>query len=141
MDTGSFALAVAGGALIGTGAAVLLAMNGRIAGISGILGGLVAPVRGEVGWRALFVAGLLIGGLVMLVAMPSAFDAAGTPALPLVALAGALVGVGTRIGNGCTSGHGVCGISRMSPRSMIATVTFMMTGALTVLVTRHVGGP
>ena len=140
MDSGSFARAVAGGALIGTGAAVLLAMNGRIAGISGIVGGLVAPVRGEIGWRVLFLAGLLAGGLLMLVAMPSAFDAAGTPALPLVALAGVLVGVGTRIGNGCTSGHGVCGVSRMSPRSIVATVTFMMTGALTVLVTRHVGG-
>lgn len=140
MDWGSLGLAVAGGALIGTGAAVLLAMNGRIAGISGILGGLVAPVRGEVGWRALFLAGLLLGGLVMLVVMPSAFDAAGTPVLPLVAVAGVLVGVGTRIGNGCTSGHGVCGISRMSPRSIVATVTFMITGALTVLVTRHVGG-
>lgn len=140
MDAGSLALAVAGGGLIGAGAAVLLAMNGRIAGISGILGGLVAPTRGEVGWRALFVGGLLLGGVLMLVVMPSAFDASGTPALPFVALAGVLVGVGTRIGNGCTSGHGVCGVSRMSPRSIIATVTFMITGALTVLLTRHVGG-
>ncbi|UJR84513.1 YeeE/YedE family protein [Sandaracinus amylolyticus] len=140
MDLVSFGWALAGGVMIGTASALLLALNGKIAGISGILGGLVAPVRGDVAWRALFVAGLVAGGLVGLVLMPDRFDASGAPALPLVALAGVLVGVGTRIGNGCTSGHGVCGISRLAPRSIVATLTFMLTGGLTVLAMRLLGG-
>jgi uncharacterized membrane protein YedE/YeeE len=140
MDSGSLLAAVAGGGLIGGGAALLLVMNGRIAGISGIVGGIVAPAPGDVAWRALFTAGLVVGGLVALLTMAAPFDTAGVPSLPVVAVAGALVGVGTRIGSGCTSGHGVCGIGRMSPRSLVATFTFMLTGALTVLVTRHLGG-
>lgn len=136
----SIVWALAGGVLIGIAASLLLALNGRIAGISGIVGGLLLPVRGEVAWRALFVAGLLAGGLAGYLVMPERFDASGAPALPLVALAGALVGVGTRIGSGCTSGHGVCGISRLSPRSVVATLTFMLTGGLTVLAVRLLGG-
>ncbi|WP_053230571.1 YeeE/YedE family protein [Sandaracinus amylolyticus] len=140
MDFVSFGWALAGGVMIGAAAALLLALNGKIAGVSGILGGLVAPRRGDVAWRALFVVGLLAGGLVAFVVAPERFDASGAPALPLVAIAGVLVGVGTRIGNGCTSGHGVCGISRLAPRSIVATLAFMLTGALTVLVVRSLGG-
>jgi uncharacterized membrane protein YedE/YeeE len=126
--------ALQGGALIGLSASLLLGLNGRVMGISGIVGGLLAPSAGDVAWRALFVAGLVGGGLIALAAMPGAFSA-GSASLGMVLLAGLLVGVGTRIGNGCTSGHGVCGISRFSPRSVAATLTFIGTGALTVLLT------
>lgn len=139
MDWTSIKWALAGGAVIGAASALLLAMNGRIAGISGILGGLVRPIRGEVAWRALFVAGLVAGGGVAFAAMPERFDMSAAPALPLVAAAGLLVGVGTRIGGGCTSGHGVCGISRLSARSIVATATFMATGIATVAVLRLAG--
>jgi uncharacterized membrane protein YedE/YeeE len=131
---------LAGGALIGASASLLLALNGRVAGISGILGGLVLPARGDVIWRALFTLGLIVGGAAAFSAAPASFDASGAPALGLVAVAGALVGIGTRIGNGCTSGHGVCGISRFAPRSIVATITFMATGALTVVAVRLLGG-
>lgn len=140
MDAVWVARGLAGGALVGASASLLLALNGRVAGISGIVGGLLAPARGEVLWRALFVAGLMAGGLGVFLLAPSTFDASGAPALGLVALAGALVGAGTRLGNGCTSGHGVCGISRLAPRSIAATLTFMATGALTVLAVRVLGG-
>ena len=126
--------ALQGGALIGLSASLLLGLNGRVMGISGIVGGLLAPSAGDVAWRALFVAGLVGGGLIALAAMPGAFSA-GSASLGMVVLAGLLVGVGTRIGKGCTSGHGVCGISRFSPRSVAATLTFIGTGALTVLLT------
>lgn len=126
--------ALEGGALIGLSATLMLAFNGRVTGISGIVGGLVVPSPGDVSWRALFVAGLFIGGLVARFALPGAFGAGAAP-LALVAIAGLFVGFGTRVGNGCTSGHGVCGISRLSPRSIAATLTFITTGALTALVT------
>lgn len=126
--------ALQGGALIGLSASLLLGLNGRVMGISGIVGGLLAPSAGDVAWRALFVAGLVGGGLIALAAMPGAFSAGGA-SMAMVLLAGLLVGVGTRIGNGCTSGHGVCGISRFSPRSVAATLTFIGAGALTVLLT------
>ena len=126
--------ALQGGALIGLSASLLLGLNGRVMGISGIVGGLLAPSAGDVAWRALFVAGLVGGGLIALAAMPGAFSA-GSASLGMVLLAGLLVGVGTRIGNGCTSGHGVCGISRFSPRSVAATLTFIGAGAITVLLT------
>jgi len=108
-------------------------------GFMRIVGGLLAPVRGEVGWRVMFLVGLLGAGVVMTFAMPESF-AASPRTLPLVALAGLLVGVGTRLGNGCTSGHGVCGISRFSPRSIAATLTFMATGAGVVFAMRMLGG-
>jgi uncharacterized membrane protein YedE/YeeE len=126
--------ALEGGALIGLSASLMLGLNGRVTGISGIVGGLVAPAAGDVAWRALFVAGLLAGGLLARAALPGAFSASAAP-LWLVAVAGLLVGFGTRLGNGCTSGHGVCGIARLSPRSIAATLTFITTGALTVLAT------
>jgi uncharacterized membrane protein YedE/YeeE len=126
--------ALAGGALIGVSASLMLAFNGRVTGISGIVGGLVQPTPGDLGWRALFVAGLLVGGLLALLALPGAVGGAAVP-VGTAALAGLLVGVGTRLGNGCTSGHGVCGISRLSPRSLAATLTFISTGAVTVFLT------
>lgn len=126
--------ALAGGAVIGVSATLMLALNGRVTGISGITGGLVLPTAGDVRWRALFVGGLMVGGLLMLLAMPGAF----TPSragVATAAVAGLLVGIGTRVGNGCTSGHGICGISRFAPRSLAATVTFIAAGAVTVLLT------
>ncbi len=138
MDS-SILFALAGGSIIGFAASLLWALNGRIAGISGIVGGLLTPTLGDWAWRAWFVAGLLLGGLAGALASPERFALNGVPALPLVAAAGVLVGVGTRLGNGCTSGHGVCGISRLSKRSVLATLTFMATGAITVFVARTLG--
>ena len=131
--------ALAGGALVGVSASMMLSLNGRIAGISGILAGVVRPRTGEVAWRALFLAGLLVGGALLLVLRPSVFGAAAAmPSLQRAAVAGLLVGFGTRLGGGCTSGHGVCGMSRLSTRSIVATLTFMATGVLATFVVRHV---
>ena len=130
--------ALIGGMLIGLAATMLLLVNGRIAGISGIAGGLVRPARGEAGWRLLFVLGLVIGagayGLVT--SVPIRIDAS----LPVIVLGGLLVGFGTQLGRGCTSGHGVCGIARLSPRSITATVVFMLSAGVTVFLVRHVIG-
>lgn len=131
--------ALLGGALIGLSASLLLLTHGRVAGISGILGELVSPGAKDRAWRAAFVAGLLLAGLALFAFRPSFFSESSAP-LAVVAVAGLLVGVGTRLGNGCTSGHGVCGLSRLSPRSLVATVTFMLTGGLTVFVTHHLLG-
>lgn len=140
MDIGWAIRGLIGGALIGLSASVILLVNGRVAGISGIVGGLLgrSPID-EAAWRSLFVGGLLIGGVLGLFLVPGAFPSS-PPSLPAVLVAGALVGVGTRIGNGCTSGHGVCGLSRFSPRSLVATLTFIATGALTVAAIRILGG-
>lgn len=126
-----------GGLLIGLAASVALAFEGRIAGISGVLGRLVFGGDAR-GFRITFLAGLLAAGLVGAALTPSAFGARIAP-LPVVAVAGLLVGWGTRVGNGCTSGHGVCGIGRGSVRSLVAVVTFMVTGALTVAAVRLIG--
>lgn len=137
----SFIAPLAGGAAIGLSASLLLLFNGRIAGTSGILGGLLAPKRGEIAWRAAFVAGLLLGGLALSALLPGAFDpAASARPLALVIVAGLLVGFGTRLGSGCTSGHGVCGVSRLSARSILATVTFLIAGMITVYVHNHLLG-
>jgi uncharacterized membrane protein YedE/YeeE len=128
--------ALFGGALIGISASALLLLNGRVAGISGILGGLVRPRAEETSWRALFIAGLLVGGLALLLLRPASFGVAPV-SLPLAIVAGVFVGFGTRLGSGCTSGHGVCGLSRFSGRSLAATITFMATGALTAFVVQH----
>ena len=134
--------ALAGGALIGLAVAALLLGNGRVAGISGIVGGLLRPTPGEWEWRAFFVVGLLAGGAVARALVPASVSGATTGSLPVLALAGLLVGVGTRISGGCTSGHGVCGVSRLSIRSIVATVTFMAVGAGVVFLVRHAGaGP
>lgn len=130
-----------GGMLIGLSAAMLLLFTGRIAGISGIAGGLLTrPPRAEVVWRLLFVAGLLVGGVAVFLLAPRQFEFTLDRSILALVAAGVLVGFGTRLGNGCTSGHGVCGISRMSPRSIAATVTFMATGAATVYLINHVLG-
>jgi uncharacterized membrane protein YedE/YeeE len=126
--------ALLGGALIGVSASLMLAFNGRVTGISGIVGGLVHPSAGDVAWRALFVAGLIAGGIVAAFTLPGAFTGTST-GIGTALVAGLLVGVGTRVGNGCTSGHGVCGVSRFSVRSIAATLTFIATGALVVLAT------
>lgn len=129
--------AVLGGVLIGIAASALLVASGRIAGVSGIVGGLLPPRRNDAAWRALFVAGLVTGGLCLGAIVPAPFHGlAATPYAVLVP-AGLLVGFGASLGSGCTSGHGVCGVSRSSPRSIVATLTFMLTGALTVFVVRH----
>ena len=127
---------LAGGVLIGVAAAMFLLLNGRIAGISGILGGLLKPIEGDVAWRVAFVAGLVGAPLVytLVAAAPQLQIDAGYGAL---AAAGLLVGIGTRYGAGCTSGHGVCGLARLSLRSLAATVAFMGAGFVTVFVVRH----
>ena len=131
--------ALFGGALIGLATALLLLLNGRVAGISGIVGGLLRPRPGDVAWRVAFVAGLLAAPTVyaLVHALPVVQIDAGNATL---IAAGLLVGVGTRFGAGCTSGHGVCGMARLSGRSMVATAVFMVAGAGTVFVTRHVLG-
>ena len=132
--------ALIGGALIGGSAAWFLIMNGRIAGISGVLGGLLQPSRSDVGWRIAFLAGMLLAPL-LFVAAGGAWPAVEIDASAgLLVVAGLLVGFGTRLGAGCTSGHGVCGIGRASPRSIAATLVFMATAIVTVLVTRHLVG-
>ena len=125
-----------GGMLIGLAAALFVLLNGRIAGISGVLGGLLQPRAGDIAWRVLFVAGLLLAPTLdgLVASLPGATIDADYPTL---VAAGLLVGVGTRFGAGCTSGHGVCGISRLSPRSIVATLTFMAAGFATVFVIRH----
>lgn len=132
--------ALAGGILIGLSATLLLALNGRIAGISGILNGVVNPQTGDTTWRWLFLIGLVVGGAVYgwASATPAWAQSAFTP-VPML-IGGLLVGYGTRMGNGCTSGHGVCGLGRLSPRSLVAVVTFLSTGILTVYLIRHVFG-
>jgi uncharacterized membrane protein YedE/YeeE len=129
-----------GGALIGLAGTALLLLNGRIAGISGILGGVITPKRGETRWRISFVLGLLCGGAVMMVVYPESMPIALDVSLPLAALAGLLVGVGTRLGSGCTSGHGVCGVGRLSLRSMVATGVFIFTGAIAVVIVKLMTG-
>lgn len=132
-------LSLAGGLLIGLAAAMFVLLNGRIAGISGILGGLLRPLHGDIGWRVAFIAGLIVAPFVFGVAapLPEVQIDAGTGKL---IVAGLLVGLGTRYGSGCTSGHGVCGISRLSPRSLVATAAFMFAGFVTVFVVRHLLG-
>lgn len=131
-----------GGALIGLSAAFLLLVKGRVAGISGIAGGIILPEKGDVPWRILFVLGLVLGGLIY------QFAGLGTDVSQIEAqvgkggliIAGLLVGVGTTIGTGCTSGHGICGLARRSPRSLVATLTFMASAFVTVFIVRHLMG-
>ena len=129
-----------GGAIIGLAASVLLLGAGRVAGISGIVGGLLVPRAGDTAWRAVFVAGLLVGGLGLRLVDPALVRSDLDRSAATLVAAGMLVGFGTRLGNGCTSGHGVCGISRGSARSLVATVTFMATGVATAWVVANVFG-
>jgi len=131
--------ALAGGALIGLATAIFILFNGRIAGITGILGGLINPKLRDIGWRIAFILGLVISPVVWKLFSPQPLieiEASNA----LLAIAGLVVGISTRYGSGCTSGHGVCGISRLSPRSIIATLAFMLTGFLTVYIVRHLAG-
>ncbi|WP_233803238.1 YeeE/YedE family protein [Paraburkholderia sp. HP33-1] len=132
-------LSLAGGLIIGLAAAVLVLFNGRIAGISGIFGGLLSLPRNDIGWRFAFVAGLIIAPVIAgLLGKPAIADIEASWGIVLAA--GFLVGLGTRYASGCTSGHGVCGLSRGSLRSLVATLTFMAAGFLTVFVQRHLIG-
>jgi uncharacterized membrane protein YedE/YeeE len=126
-------LSLLGGGLIGAAASAMLLLEGRIAGISGILGGLFSPRPGDIGWRVAFVGGLASAGLAAAFLAPDLVAVHVDRAAWMVVVAGLLVGVGTRLGNGCTSGHGVCGLSRMSPRSLASVVTFMTVGAITAI--------
>lgn len=132
-------LALAGGLLIGSAAAILWLFSGRIAGISGVVGELATAAPGDRGWRVAFLGGLALGGLLLGQLTPGAFGATGLSFGGII-LSGALVGVGTTLGNGCTSGHGVCGIARLSKRSITATGVFMVTAALVVFALRHALG-
>lgn len=128
--------ALAGGALIGIAAALFVLLNGRIAGISGIVGGLLRPKRKDIGWRIAFILGLITAPILyrFVSVLP---DSHLTTNSVLLVAAGFLVGIGTRYGSGCTSGHGVCGLSRLSPRSLVATMVFMTAGFITVFIVRH----
>jgi uncharacterized membrane protein YedE/YeeE len=130
---------LAGGLLIGVAAAMFALFNGRIAGISGVLGGVLRPVKGELAWRVAFILGLVAAPLAyaLFASVPEPRIDAGWGEL---VVAGLLVGIGTRYGSGCTSGHGVCGLSRLSLRSLVATVAFMGAGFATVFVVRHLSG-
>ena len=132
--------ALIGGALIGAAASLLLLTHGKIAGISNIYAGVLRRSTSDRTWRLWFLAGLLVTGVAARVLYPAAFATTWSASLPLVLAAGLLVGIGTQLGSGCTSGHGVCGISRLSPRSLLATATFMATGFATVFIVRHLLG-
>lgn len=136
----SWIFALAGGVLIGLAATLLLWLNGRIAGISGVLGGVLFPQRSDLRWRIAFLVGLVLAaGLYLAVAPGAHAPREGFSRAGLLA-AGLLVGVGTRMGNGCTSGHGVCGLGRLSMRSLAAVLTFMATAIVTTFLIRHVLG-
>ena len=130
--------ALAGGILLGLASAAFILLNGRVLGISGILGGLLVPRRSDASWRVFFLMGLLLAPVTLGLLAPTLIA---TPRIEAsnaaIVAAGLLVGLGTRYGSGCTSGHGVCGLSRLSPRSMVATLAFMASGFLTVYVIRH----
>ncbi len=132
-------MSLGGGILLGIASAVFILVNGRILGISGILGGLLAPKTGDVGWRIAFVLGMLAAPMTLSLLTPDDFLSA--PRIDadyvMILIAGLLVGYGTRLGSGCTSGHGVCGLSRLSPRSLVATGIFMAAGFAIVFVIRH----
>lgn len=133
--------AAIGGGMIGLAAALMIVFNGRIAGVSGVLGGLILDRQGaEAPWRVLFLGGLIAGAAVVILARPDLAQAGLQTGWVGMVAAGLIVGFGTRMGSGCTSGHGVCGIGRLSQRSIVATCTFMAAGFVTVFVLRHLLG-
>ena len=140
MSHASFLLPAIGGLLIGLSVATLWIVNGRTAGISGILGGVLELDREELPWRGTFLAGLALGGFALGRLAPALFAWEAPASLGMLTGAGLLVGFGTRLGGGCTSGHGLCGVSRLSPRSLVATATFMALGMVSVYVVRHALG-
>jgi len=131
---------LSGGILLGVASAFFILVNGRVLGISGILGGLLPPKVGDAGWRIAFLLGMLVAPLLYGLLAPAGFVKAPTidAGFTTIVAAGLLVGLGTRYGSGCTSGHGVCGLSRLSPRSLVATLAFMGAGFVMVFVVRHV---
>ncbi len=129
---------LAGGILLGFSAILMLLLNGKVAGISGILAGLLKPKSADFSWRLLFVVGLISGGIWAASVYTTAVPIVYSSSMMMLAVAGFLVGVGTRLGNGCTSGHGICGIGRLSKRSIVATCVFMGVAALTVFLRLHV---
>jgi uncharacterized protein len=129
-----------GGILIGLSGAAMLLLNRKIAGISGITAGVLQPVKGDTLWRISFLGGLLTGGLMLRIWLQRAFDFGIIRPYPMLIIAGLMVGFGTRLGSGCTSGHGICGISRLSSRSLVATATFILVGAIVVYVVNHLAG-
>lgn len=131
--------ALLGGVLIGISVSLMLFWNGRVTGISGIINGAMTPVKGDTLWRILFITGLFLGGVVMGQLNPKVFESTVSSEIWTTVAAGLLVGFGTILGSGCTSGHGVCGISRMSPRSLVATVIFMAAGIAAVFIFRNLG--
>lgn len=136
--TASWWAALAGGVLIGLSATLLLWLNGRVAGVSGILNGVLFPRRGDVAWRAMFLVGLVVAAGLYMALVPGAPIPRTEFSRSALVVAGLLVGFGTRMGNGCTSGHGVCGLGRLSMRSLAAVVTFMATAIATTFIVRHV---
>jgi uncharacterized membrane protein YedE/YeeE len=132
-------LSTVGGALLGLSATTLLMLNGRIAGAAGILGGALLPKNGDVAWRVLFLFGLIFGGAALAFVRPESFGVSPRP-VALVVAAGLFVGIGVRLANGCTTGHGICGISRFSKRSVVATMTFITVAAATMFVCQHMVG-
>ena len=126
-----------GGMLLGVSATLLLLLNGKIAGISGVLTGLLVPKKQDYAWRVLFIVGMIFGGVVGVHYLGAYVHSEYNATVSTLVIAGLLVGIGTRLGNGCTSGHGICGIGRLSVRSMIATATFMIVAAITVFVLNH----
>lgn len=131
--------ALIGGLLIGTAVSLMLLWNGRVTGISGIINGVLTPLKGDTAWRVLFIVGLILGGLTMKLQKPDVFVNTLDADLWTSVVAGLLVGFGTVMGSGCTSGHGVCGISRMSPRSLVATLVFMSAGIVAVFLFKKLG--
>lgn len=131
--------ALAGGVLLGVASAAFILLNGRVLGVSGILGGLLWPRRGDTSWRLSFLLGMVLAPAAVWLAAPALISAPRIEAdTATIVAAGLLVGLGTRFGSGCTSGHGVCGLSRLSPRSLVATLSFMAAGFATVFIIRHV---
>jgi len=132
-------MALLGGGVIGLAVSLMLLGNGRVTGISGIINGTLSPVKGDTAWRWFFIGGLVFGGVILRLLHPGSFE--GTLSTPIwtVIVAGLLVGFGTIMGSGCTSGHGVCGISRLSPRSLVATVAFILSGVVSIVVLRQLG--
>lgn len=131
--------ALIGGTFIGVAVSIMLLFNGRVTGICGIINGVLKPEKNEVLWRIFFIAGLFLGGLVLRQFVKDVFISTITTDIGYLIVAGLLVGFGTSLGSGCTSGHGVCGISRLSIRSIIATLVFMIAGILSVFVFRWIG--